>query len=550
LDELRDRQGQLNRTVNLLTEANRRLERIGNELAIAKARADEARKLKQQFAANISHELRTPLNLILGFTEMMYYRPTVYGSMEWPRTLRQDVHRLYQSSRQLMDLLNDVLDLSRVDAGEMSVHKEWGDLRPVIDEAVALMRDLLKGRDVELRLEIPATLPRLRFDRTRVRQILLNLLNNAANFTERGSITVSAEVTQKDIIISVADTGRGIPEDEQTRVFDEFHQVDMSLKRSHRGAGLGLAIAKRFVELHGGRIWLQSQLGKGSTFSFTLPLSREAELRGMIESRPVRPQARPYEPVVVIVEPDPDVGSMLARALPGFRLLQAADTRQALSISTQEQPRAVIVNVPPGRQDRSAELKELGALLPPDVLLLSCSIPSRNWLAVESGVQGCLSKPLAYQELADRLQEFDGVRQVLVVDDDPSFVVLLSRYLSATGRGYVVRRAYRGDQALAEIRAKRPDLVLLDLVMPGMDGFAVLESLRSEGLLSSLRVLLLTAVDYAQDLLRRQGSLVTVYRRKAFATAEVVRCLQTMLSVSEPAVRGDNVQALRATDLD
>ncbi|MCL6431627.1 MAG: response regulator [Anaerolineae bacterium] len=207
------------------------------------------------------------------------------------------------------------------------------------------------------------------------------------------------------------------------------------------------------------------------------------------------------------------------------------------------------MNVPPARQDRSGELRELGALLPPEVLLLSCSIPSRNWLAVESGVQGCLSKPLGYQELADRLRELDGIRDVLVVDDDPSFVVLVSRYLSATGRGYVVRRAYRGDQALAEIHAKRPDLVLLDLVMPGMDGFAVLDSLRSEGLLSSLRVLLLTAVDYAQDLLRRQGSVVTVYRRKAFGTAEVVRCLQTMLSVSESSVAGDNAPALPAADL-
>ena len=266
LEELRDRRGELNRTLVALTEANRRLKRTGRELALARQRADEARRLKEQFAANISHELRTPLNLILGFSEMMYLSPDVYGEMEWPSTLRRDVHQIYRSSRQLMDLINDVLDLSRIDAVRMPIHSEPSDLAEIIREAVETASDLFRGRVLDVRVEMPPELPPLNLDRTRIRQVLLNLLNNAARFTQHGHIIVSAERNEREVVVSVADTGVGIPAEELPAIFEEFHQVDMSLRRRQEGAGLGLAISKRFVELHNGRIWAESQAGEGSTF--------------------------------------------------------------------------------------------------------------------------------------------------------------------------------------------------------------------------------------------------------------------------------------------
>jgi len=272
LRQLRDRQGELNRTLAALREANRRLQRTSHELALARQRAEEARRIKEQFAANISHELRTPLNLILGFSEMMYLSPDVYGEMEWPPTLRRDVHQIYRSSRQLLDLINDVLDLSRIDAVPAPIRREPCDLREVIREAVDTAGDLLRGKALDLRVELPAELPLLHLDRTRIRQVLLNLLNNAARFTERGHISVSVERNEREVVVSVADTGVGIPPQELSEIFEEFHQVDMSLRCRQRGAGLGLAISKRFVELHGGRIWAQSRMGEGSTFYFSLPL--------------------------------------------------------------------------------------------------------------------------------------------------------------------------------------------------------------------------------------------------------------------------------------
>jgi len=269
--ELRERQQELNQTVTALTEATRRLERTGYELAVARLRADEARQLKERFAANISHELRTPLNLILGFSEMIYFRPEVYGETQLPMGLRRDVHHIYQSSRQLLDLVNDVLDLSRIDGARMTINREPTELALVIDEAVSTIRNLVRGRPVELVTEVPDDLPTIDLDRTRIRQVLRNLLNNAVRFTDEGSIAIAVTQQAQNVNVCVADTGAGIPQDELPRIFDEFHQVDMSLRRSREGAGLGLAISRRFVQLHGGRIWVESELGEGSTFYVRLP---------------------------------------------------------------------------------------------------------------------------------------------------------------------------------------------------------------------------------------------------------------------------------------
>ncbi|MCC7354203.1 MAG: HAMP domain-containing histidine kinase, partial [Anaerolineae bacterium] len=272
LEELRLQHEELKRTVVALTETTHRLERTGYELAVARLRAEEARQMKEQFAANISHELRTPLNLIMGFSEMIYLTPDVYGRMKWPTTLKQDVLQIYQSSRQLLDLINDVIDLARIDRVQMPLRAEKADLLATIQEAMSTIGGLMRGREAKLEADLPASLPTLSFDRTRIRQVLLNLLSNAARFTEKGSITVAVEVKERECVVSVADSGIGIPPEELPRIFDEFHQVDRSLRRRREGAGLGLAISRRFVELHGGRIWAESEVGKGSTFYFSLPL--------------------------------------------------------------------------------------------------------------------------------------------------------------------------------------------------------------------------------------------------------------------------------------
>ena len=550
LEQLRDHQGELNRTLVALTEAARRLERVSQELAIARMRAEEARQLKEQFAANISHELRTPLNLIIGFSEMMYFSPEVYGDMEWPPTLRRDLRQIYQGSKQLLDLVNDVLDLSRIDAAQMPVRKELSDLCSVILEAMDTVSDLLRGKALELRACLPPALPLLPFDRTRIRQILLNLFSNAARFAERGTITVTAEVQEREVIVSVADTGVGIPSKELTRIFDEFHQVDMSLRRRQEGAGLGLAISKRFVELHNGRMWAESELGKGSTFHFSLPLPGEEVLVGQLhlgKSSPRTPST--YEPSVLVVDSDPAVGTVLARYLTNIRVLRADNLAQARELVAEWRPQALVLNVAPNTHSWQAAEQEGFGLVPPQVPVLVCSLPSQTWMASQTGARGCLTKPITRERLLQALAEIGNVKDVLVVDDDRGFVQLMARLLSSSSGSYTVRWAYEGKEALQQVQEKRPDAILLDLVLPEMDGLQVLEILRADENLQSIPVLIVTARDYGEELLAQCSSTLVLARQRGLKPAEVIHYLQALLDTTQMGYPTDSAPVPPAVGL-
>jgi len=550
LGELRGRQEELNRTLAALTEASRRLQRTGHELAIARLRAEEARQLKEQFAANISHELRTPLNLIVGFSEMMYFSPHVYGDMPWPSTLRRDVHQIYQSSRQLLDLVDDVLDLARIDSSGMPVRRERSDLGEVLREAVSTIGDLIRGRDLELRLEVPESLPALNIDRTRIRQVLLNLLNNAARFTEQGAITVSAQVTKTEVIVSVADTGIGIPPDELARVFDEFHQVDMSLRRRREGSGLGLAISKRFVELHDGRIWAESTLGKGSTFRFSLPLpGHELSVGRLVAPRRVSMrQEESTELSLVVVDRDQAVSAAIRRSLPNYRVLPADTVTHGARLVNEWHPRSLLINVPPEDKAQAEALQQAPTLVPPGVPVITCSVPSQTWLATRAGVWDCLTKPVTREQLLDVLHEIGEVRDVLIADDDRGFAQMVSRFLQAANGEYRVRSAYDGAEALAEVRAMRPDVILLDLIMPLMDGFQFLEELHADPALCDIPVVVVTATSYGEDLVTRRGSAITVYRQKGFSIGESLKYLRAMLDLTEPDYAPHSVPAQQAVE--
>ncbi|MHB0878136.1 MAG: sensor histidine kinase, partial [Anaerolineae bacterium] len=272
---LRDRQAELNRSISALDLTNRLLQRTNHELALARYEADEARRVKEEFAAGISHELRTPLNIILGFAEIMHESPEVYGEAKWPATLRRDVTEVYRSARYLSDMIDDVLDLARVEAALMPVHREPTDLCVVLTEAMEISRGLVRDRSVTLETHIAPDLPVLLIDRARIRQVMLNLLANASRYTETGSIRVSARLEVGQVVVAVADTGVGIPEEQLETIFSEYRQVDPARDAENQGKGLGLAIAKRFVQLHGGSIWVESTVGQGSTFYFALPVDRK-----------------------------------------------------------------------------------------------------------------------------------------------------------------------------------------------------------------------------------------------------------------------------------
>lgn len=353
LQETRDHRAELKRTLNSLANSYETQQRVQQELIWARKQAEEAKQLKEHFAANISHELRTPLNIILGFSEVMYLSPEVYGGVEWTPALRRDIYHVYRSSRHLLEMIDDILDLSRFEATGFSLNLELTSLESLLNDTIDIAKDLFKRSSIALEIDLEPNLPMLRIDLTRIRQVLLNLLSNAVRFTEIGTVRVGARRVGQEVIISMRDTGSGIAPDKLPYLFDEFYQVDTTLRRSHSGVGLGLAICKRFVQAHDGRIWVESKLGVGSTFSFSLPIPRPILPSPRAGIFPV-PISSDFCPTVLVLDPDPKVGELFQRHMEHYNIVQMPDAGELEQAIQTYYPRSVIYNVQPDALESAA----------------------------------------------------------------------------------------------------------------------------------------------------------------------------------------------------
>jgi len=543
----RERHAELRRVLKALDEATHRLERTNYMLTLARDQAEEARRLKQQFAQTISHELRTPLNLIVGFTELMTESPEYYGGSLSPAYLR-DLNIVHRNACHLQTLVNDVLDLARIEAAQMSLLPEETDVTALVQEAVHTARSLVEARGLSLRTEAEPDLPRLWIDPTRVRQVLFNLLNNAARFTERGSVAVSVHRRGEEVIFAVTDTGVGIAPEDIPRIFQEFHQADGSTRRRHGGAGLGLAISKRFVELHGGRIWVESQVGRGSTFCFSLP-THQAGLDIAAGNRPAG-ATRPLsakgseEPVLLVVTGSSGAAALLTRYVHNLQTVVVPDLEQARKVAHQLMPQAVVIDQAGVELDAGGLEALVSEWRLPRASFMVCPLPGEELLRQQLAVDGYLVKPISRHILWDTLRQFgENVDRVLVVDDDRDFVLLLSRLLEDSAvRRYQVVSAYSGQEGLAMMRYHQPDLVLLDLGLPDMDGAKVIERIRSNPKWQRTPIVVISG----QDGVGNQGNLsgvMMVTKADGLMPGEVVRWIQNVADpVTEglPALEGGN----------
>ncbi|MDI7277002.1 MAG: ATP-binding protein, partial [Anaerolineae bacterium] len=539
LAEVRARQGQLNQTLTALTEATRRLERTNHELMIARQEAQEARAVKEQFVANVSHELRTPLNLIVGFAEMMYANPESYEGVVWTPDLESDVGEIYLASRHLQSLVGDILDLARIDASRLPIFREPLDVREIVADAVAAVAPLFRQRGLSCVVQQPDSLPLLLADRTRIRQVMLNLLNNAVRFTTVGGVIVRIEQTPDAVVVSVADTGVGIPEDQLEVIFEEFRQA-AGVAQVDGSTGLGLALSRQFVALHGGRMWVESRENVGSTFYFSLPLPGAVPQSSELRRTPDRWRADWSRAPIVVVDGDPSIAEMLGRHL-DRRALAARDVAVAEEMVEAAHPVVVIVNQAPDAPPESwlgpvGQLSERSS-----VPVLRCSIASPSWLQRATGLDDCLTKPVSREALrgmAERYLEEPGT--VLVVDDNPGFVSLVQRMLAAMPRVREVFTAYSGSEGLRIARERHPQLVLLDLLMPELDGFDVLRELRGDPSLEKTRVVAVTATSYAEEVLLREGGHFTVSKPGGLSAAETVELLRAAIRSLHPEyLRGE-----------
>lgn len=524
LDETRRHRAQISRMLKEQHQANYQLERLNQMLELARAQAEEARDDRDRFILAVSHELRSPLNFILGFSDLMAQTPETYAPVDtWPPGLYDDVQEIYRSSKHLLGLVNDILDLGKIDAQRMTIYREKADLGGLFDEVLLMTQDVFAKKGLWLRAEVADDLPLVMIDRTRIRQVLLNLLTNALRFTEQGGVTLEARLDGDNVRVQVTDTGHGIAPDDLPKVFDVFRQVGEPGWRRREGTGLGLAISRRFIELHGGQMDVRSAPGEGTTFWFTLPVS-DADLP-QNDAAAAASRCRLEKPrrSALLLSHDPVVQRLMRAALDGFEVI-SVDEPQALPEAVREHyPWALLMD----NRFSPQEIPPLPYDLP--IIRFTLSGMAHERTVLPDNVREYLVKPVLRHDLGRAVRALGpDVRRLLIVDDDPA----MRRFVEQTLRGegtYTLKTADSGQTALQVAAAFQPDALLLDLELPDMSGYDLLAALDM-----TVPVLIISAADPPVSAVQNSDTRLDVYLRRNLSAEELQAVLKPLLMHIQP----------------
>jgi PAS domain S-box-containing protein len=493
-----------------------------SELLQARREAEGASRSKSQFLANMSHELRTPLNAIIGYSEMLVEEAEDAGN----EAMLADLGKIHSAGRHLLSLINDILDLSKIEAGKMELYVEEFALGPVIEDVVSTAQPLAEKSGARLEASGMDDLGTMRSDVTRIRQILLNLLSNAYKFTQGGTVRLAVAREEGEggdwLRFVVSDDGIGMSPDQLERLFQAFTQASASTSARFGGTGLGLAISRQFCRMMGGDIEVESEEGAGSTFTVRLPAvtptrvpdaaAGHAAAEG--EETPLGSAAG----TVLVVDDEPTARELMARHLrrAGYQVVEAADGRAGLAAARASRPDVITLDVLMPQMDGWAVLKELKSdPTLADIPVIMATITDERNLGIALGASEYLTKPIDRERLAAILARYSRAgapRRVLVVEDDESARALIRRALES--EGWEVDEAENGRVALERLAESEPALVLLDLMMPEMDGFEFLETLRDGADPSRVPVVVITAKELTEeDHLRLNGGVERIVQK-------------------------------------
>ncbi len=509
--------------------------RAKTELEAARDAAEEANRAKSTFIANMSHELRTPLSAVIGYTEMLEEELDDFGQ---PR-LVEDLNKITANARHLLSLINDVLDLSKVEAGRMTVTAERFDLAEMLREMVDAAGPLAEKKENRLVLDFADGLGTAHTDQVKVKQCLLNLLSNAAKFTEKGTITLRARREMRDgrgwLIFAVRDTGIGMTPEQLGKLFQRFTQADESTTRQFGGTGLGLAITRAFCRMMGGDVRVESESGHGSMFMMEVPAVLEPEAKdASSEAARAGSRAEPGN-CVLVIDDDPATRDLLTQFLhrEGFRARTAADGRAGLALVRALRPRMVLLDVEMPHVNGWSVLHAIRS--DPELAhtpVVMVSVVNEQSLGYTLGATDYLVKPIEWDRLKaimDRYHHARTAADVLVVDDDPAARERLRTMLDRDG--WMVTEAANGREALARVAAGAPTLILLDLMMPIMNGFDFLAALRARPEWREIPVVVLTAQDVtASDRARLEQQADQVLVKGTISLRDLARDLREVLT--------------------
>ncbi|MBM4467063.1 MAG: response regulator [Chloroflexi bacterium] len=531
--------GELHKHQEELTQLNRELEDTNRGVLALYAELDEraedlrrASELKSRFLSYMSHELRVPLSSILALSRILLDRT----NGELTAEQEKQVTFVRKAAGDLLEMINDLLDLAKIEAGRITVRPAEFEVAQVFSGLRGMMRPLDISPSIELIFEDPVGLPPLYTDESKVSQILRNLVSNALKFTERGEVRVSAamEPEGKAVVFSVADTGIGIAPEDQERIFEEFVQLEAPVKQRVKGTGLGLALSRRLVELLGGSLSVESELGVGSTFTVIIPLV----YAGPDAESPV--VAIPHEidllrfPVLV-VEDDPSTVLLYERYLQesGFQAIPARTVKEARQALKQVRPMAVVLDILLEEEngwDLLVEMKRAKATR--DIPILVCTIidDQREQGMVLGAVDYCV-KPIERQWLLNKLKMLDPVEKILIIDDEEVARYAFNKLLAGTR--YTVIEAADGPEGLRRAREEGPQVIFLDLIMPEMSGFEVLDELKSDPATRNIPVVIYTGKDLEEEERRRlmEGAVAVLSKATTSREEAIAQIREALVTV-------------------
>ncbi len=521
--------------------------RLLDEAKQARESAEAANRTKSTFLANMSHELRTPLNAIIGYSEMLSEEAQDSGQTH----MLPDLQKINVAGKHLLDLINAILDLSKIEAGKMDLYLETFDVKKMVSDVVSVIQPLVAKNGNTLQVNVPDDIGTMHADLTKVRQSLFNLLSNAAKFTEHGTITLSVGLTNDKgrttndatfvlghsssvIRLAVTDTGIGMTDEQREKLFEEFTQADASTSRKYGGTGLGLALSRRFCRMMGGDITVASQAGKGSTFTIVLP-TQVTDAKNAPEKieTPTEPLATSAKKVVVI-DDEPTARDLLHRLLraEGFQVLTAGGGEEGLRLVKAIHPDLITLDVIMPGMDGWAVLTELKANPETaDIPVIVLTILDDKNLGYTLGAADYLTKPIDRERLSNILARYrnaNAQHHALVVEDDATTREMLTRVLQK--ENWRVATAENGRVALERLNEKIPQLLLLDLMMPEMDGFQFVAELRKNAEWKNIPVIVVTAKDLtADERAKLNGYVLSVLHKDAHTREELLAHVRALI---------------------
>ncbi|WP_337864649.1 response regulator [Ignavibacterium sp.] len=552
-EEMQKQNEQIKRQNETLIKLSEQLKEKAKELEIQKEKAEESTKLKSQFLASMSHELRTPMNSILGLTEL------ILDKAQLDDKNRERLEVVLKSGKRLMNLINDILDLSKIEAGKMEIREEEILLEELIEDVAATIQPLVNEKGLRFTINRKCdTRLIITTDKGRVSQILINLLGNAVKFTDRGNVELSVASTDDNFIVfSVSDTGIGIPDEAQKIIFEEFRQVDGSTARRYSGTGLGLAISKKIIDLLGGKIWVKSIVGKGSIFSFTIPIhyrneslkkENEIEQLGFIKQYNDKP--------ILVIDDDSDVRFTIGQYLTtrGYEVIFASNAETGIKLATEHKPFAITLDVMLPDKDGWCALKELKENPETkDIPVILVSFIGDNKIGLGLGAFDYLVKPITSENLLNAFDKLEAttkrkIQKIVIVDDDELEFEKFKRAFKSDN--ITIEYIQDSEYAFNKIAEVQPDLIIIDLIMPKVDGITLTHKLKNSPLTKNIPVIISTAKDLTVKEKQELNSIVEHIAIKSQGhPMDVLKIVRDRIKQQEETKYPKNLEVISKTEL-